>query len=276
MHGLDEWLAGLGGGGAMMALVAALLLGLRHATDPDHLAAVSTLVLSEEGAGARGVAVGEGAAASAAGSRQARGARRAARLGLAWGVGHATTLFALGLPAVLFGRHLPAGVQQGAEVAVGVVIVLLAVRLLLRWRHGHFHSHPHTHGDLRHSHPHFHELAHGEAAEGPRHPEPHGHRHADAMGRTPLAAFGIGLVHGVGGSAAAGVLLVASAPTTPEAVLSLVLFAGGTAISMAAVSGLVGGAIVGQPVADRLERLVPAFGVAGLVFGLWYVVAAVL
>lgn len=255
VHGIDQWLAGLGGGNAAVALVAALLLGLRHATDPDHLAAVSTLVLAEE-------------------KDPARSGRRAARLGLTWGAGHATTLFLLGLPAVLFGQHLSPFVQRGAEVTVGVVIVLLAVRLLYRWRRGHFHSHPHSHGELRHAHPHFHELRTGSAAEGPRHPDAHGHRHLEEMGRTPLAAYGIGLVHGVGGSAAAGVLLVAAAPTVTQAVVSLSLFAAGTAVSMSAISGLVGRAIGGRPTGDALQRLIPALGAASLAFGVWYVMVA--
>ena len=79
MFGLDEWIASLGGNGAM-ALAVAVLLGLRHATDPDHLTAVSALVLSD----------------------QRDGARRAGALGLAWGLGHATTLLAVRAPGGAF------------------------------------------------------------------------------------------------------------------------------------------------------------------------------
>src|SRR5688500_16860606 len=116
MLGLDEWIAGLGNNGPM-AMAVALLLGLRHATDPDHLTAVSTLILSD--------------------ARD--GVRRAGALGLAWGLGHATTLVAFGLPVVLFRQYLPEGLLQGAEVAIGLVIVLLALRLLARWTQGYFH-----------------------------------------------------------------------------------------------------------------------------------------
>src|SRR4051812_12935676 len=107
MFGIDDAIANLNGGGILLALAVALLLGLRHATDPDHLTAVSTLVMSED----------------------ERGPRRAARLGLAWGLGHATTLFVVGLPLVVFGGALPDVVQRGLEVAVGVVIAALALRL---------------------------------------------------------------------------------------------------------------------------------------------------
>src|SRR3954463_12336584 len=109
MLGLDDWIARLGGSG-VMAFVVALLLGLRHATDPDHLTAVSTLFLGS----------------------QRDGPRRATRLGLAWGLGHGLTLFVFGLPVILFRRYLPDVFQRGAEAAIGLVIVALALRLLLR------------------------------------------------------------------------------------------------------------------------------------------------
>src|SRR5687767_12283477 len=133
MLGFDDWLATLGADGSLTFLVA-VLLGIRHATDPDHLTAVSTIVLS----------------------RGSEGARRAGVLGLAWGVGHATTLLAFGIPLLLFARRLPAGLLQGAEVVIGLIIVFLAARLLLRWRRGHYHSHAHVHGGVLHVHPHVH------------------------------------------------------------------------------------------------------------------------
>src|SRR4051795_7089251 len=124
MFGLDDKIAALSTGDAFLIVIAvAVLLGLRHATDPDHLTAVSTLVAGGE----------------------ERGPRRAASLGLAWGAGHATTLFLVGLPVVLVGSALPPTVQSGFEVAIGAVIVALALRLLLRWRRGYFHVHVHTH-----------------------------------------------------------------------------------------------------------------------------------
>src|SRR4051812_37174993 len=101
MFGLDEHLASLGTGDVFLVVAAvAVLLGLRHATDPDHLTAVSTLIAGTQG----------------------RSARAAARLGLAWGMGHATTLFVFGLPIVLFNSYLPEPAQRAAEAAVGVVI----------------------------------------------------------------------------------------------------------------------------------------------------------
>ena len=247
MLGLDERIASVGhGGGLVLALVAALLLGLRDATDPDHLTAVSTLVLSEE----RG------------------GGRRAGRLGLAWGAGHATTLFVFGLPFVLFGSYLPAAVERAAELAIGLVIVFLAVRLLLRWRRGYFHFHAHSHGEVRHAHPHMHEHR---ARDG--HPERHEHSHS--LGRSPVAAYGIGLIHGLGGSAGVGILLVGAMPSRGGAAIALVVFAAATAVSMALVSAGVGAAMRAAPMARRIGAVVPLFAALSLAFGGWYALSAI-
>src|SRR5262245_36236563 len=118
MFGADERIAELlGAGGSLgLILVVALLLGLRHATDPDHLAAVTTLIATDP----------------------RDGRRRALRLGTAWGLGHGTTLVLLGLPVVLFRSYLPEHVRQLAELLVGLMIIGLGARLLLRReaRHG--------------------------------------------------------------------------------------------------------------------------------------------
>jgi ABC-type nickel/cobalt efflux system permease component RcnA len=245
MFGPDDTIAGLGAdGGILVALVVALLLGLRHATDPDHLTAVSTLVMSED----------------------ERGPRRAGLLGAAWGAGHAAALFALGLPIVLFGSYLPGWLQSAFEVAIGVVIVALGVRLLVRWRRGYFHVHPHEHGDgVVHAHPHVHE----EPTHGA-----HEHRHAEALGRSPRAAFGIGLMHGAGGSAGVGVLLVAAVSDTAAGLAALAVLALGTALSMATVSCAFGYALAREPLVRRFEQLAPALGSLSIAFGLWYGLAA--
>ena len=242
--GLDDWLVTLGADGAL-TFVVAVLLGIRHATDPDHLTAVSTLVLSQRN----------------------EGARRAGVLGLAWGVGHATTLLAFGLPLLLFARRLPDRLLQGAEVAIGLIIVFLAARLLLRWRRGHYHTHPHLHGAVLHAHPHVHE---GD----PEQSTGHAHAHAEGLGRSPFAAFGIGMVHGLGGSAGAGILVVGAASSHSPGIAALLLFAAGTAASMALVSAAFGYALARPRVATRVSSLVPILAVVSLLFGTWYALAA--
>ena len=244
MPGIDRWIAGFAHG-PILVLVVALLLGLRHATDPDHLTAVSTLVLSDDRSGGR----------------------RASWLGLAWGLGHATTLCALGLPLIIFDVHLPVPVQRAAEVAIGIIITWLAMRLLWRWQHGYFHVHVHEHDNVVHAHVHLHEAR---TAAG------HRHQHPADLGRSPLAAYGIGLVHGVGGSAGVGLLLVTSAPTETLRIASLFLFAGATALSMALLSTAFGYGLVRGVPARRLVRVAPVFGVGSLLFGVWYALEALL
>ncbi len=217
MLGLDHWLLHFSDGTTVLFVLAvAVLLGLRHAGDPDHLAAVTTLVTNDRGG--------------------------ATRLGLTWGLGHASSLLVFGAPIVLFDAYLPTPVEQGAEVAIGLAIVALALWLLVRWRRGAF-AHDHTHLRVP-----------------PR--------------RTPWQAFGIGLLHGVGGSAGVGVLLLAAISSHLVALVALVLFAACTALSMAVLSTGLGHAL-GRPAAQRaFGRLVPAFGAFGLCFGAWYALGA--
>ncbi|TML20944.1 MAG: hypothetical protein E6G32_08530 [Actinobacteria bacterium] len=133
MFGLDDRIASFSDGTTLLVVAAvAVVLGLRHASDPDHLAAVTTLIASG----------------------RERAARRAARLGFAWGLGHATSLFVFGLPVVLYSAYLPKTVQSAAETTVGVLIVALAVLLLVRWHRGLFHEHHHDHAGDEHAHMH--------------------------------------------------------------------------------------------------------------------------
>jgi high-affinity nickel permease len=198
------------------------LLGLRHAADPDHIAAVTTLVAS--------------------GRERATGA--AARLGAWWGAGHALTLVVFGIPILLADRYLPDALQRGAETAVAALIVFLAVRLIVRWRHGAF--------ALRSAHDGRH-----------RHPV-----------RSPAGAFGIGLVHGMGGSAGVGVLLLAAIPSPEVALVALVVLAFFTAVSMTIVTTGFGALLSVRTAAGSLTAAAPLLGAASLAFGLWYAAAA--
>ena len=223
MFGLDGQLASLSDGATLFAVLAvAILLGLRHATDPDHLAAVTTLLASTE-----------------------RRARDAAALGLAWGAGHALTLFSLGVPIVLYRAYLPDALQRGAETAIGFLIAGLAVWLLVRWRRGAFHAHAHLHSHR-------------------------GGGHGHARNRTPLGAFGIGLLHGVGGSAGVGILLVSTIDSRPLALTGLAILAAFTAVSMTVLTTGFGLTLASRP----LGRFAPALGLASLTFGLWYALGA--
>ncbi len=225
MFGLDDWIAGFSEGASVaVVLLVGVLLGLRHATDPDHIAAMTTLVASG----------------------REKATRSAARLGAWWGVGHGITLIVFGIPILLAEHFLPERVQQGAETAVAALIVFLALRLLVRWRHGFFDLHAHPHPEQDHHH----------------------------RVRTPLGALGIGLVHGIGGSAGVGILLLAAIPSETVAVASLLLLAIFTAVSMSLVTAAFGLTLSARPVARAANAVVPVLGVASLAFGVWYAAAA--
>ena len=149
-----------------------------------------------------------------------------------------------GVPILLADRFLPDALQRGAETGVAALIVFLAVRLLVRWHHGAF--------------------ALGDAAGG-------SHRHPV---RSPLGAFGIGLVHGMGGSAGVGVLLLAAIPSQELALVALVVLAVFTAVSMTIVTTGFGAVLSVRPVAGSLAAAAPVLGTTSLAFGLWYAAAA--
>lgn len=205
-------------------------LGMRHATDADHVVAIATIV-----------------------SRQ-RTLRGSALIGGAWGVGHTLTILVVGGAIILFGVVIPARVGLAMEFAVGIMLVLLGLLTLTglgrvireaAGSHGGGHSHGHDHGadgyphDHAHAHGDYvHQHAHAHGAEG------HGHRED----QTPLARIDrrlgglplyhwlrplvVGIVHGLAGSAAVALLVLAAVRDPAWAMAYLLLFGAGTILGM--------------------------------------------
>jgi high-affinity nickel-transport protein len=243
----------------MTPLVSVLLLGfflgMRHATDADHVIAVTTIV-----------------------SRQ-RSVIAAAWTGVLWGIGHTLTILAVGSAIVLFGVVIPPRVGLGMEFSVAIMLILLGIltltgvtrRIQEAARTGGHHAHPHAHGDYVHSH------VHGHA------PDPHGH----AEEATPQARFDrilgrfgvyqllrplvVGLVHGLAGSAAVALLVLAAIPDPWWATGYLLVFGVGTIAGMMLVTAAV--AVPFAMTAGRFawlhRHLGTASGVLSLAFGLW-------
>ena len=238
VENVDAWLEGLFAGAPLaVALLIALVLGLRHASDPDHLVAVTSLVAADGG-----------------------DVRGAARLGAWWGAGHAGALILIGIPLILFKSSMPVWLEKGAETAVGVVILLLALRIVVKWVRGDFragrHSHQKTSDPATHRH-----LHHGDRPE---------HQHQNV--RTPRQALSIGLLHGLAGTGAVALLLIAALPGKLEAAAALAVFAPMSAVSMTICTTAFAWVLTRRLI-DPLYRtvLIPAFGVFGLFFGSWYV-----
>jgi ABC-type nickel/cobalt efflux system permease component RcnA len=239
---IDAWLTGLFSGAPLLiALGIALVLGLRHASDPDHLVAVTSLVAAEGG-----------------------DTRAAARLGAWWGIGHAGTLVAVGLPLILFKSELPGWLEDSAEKAVGLVIFLLAARVIAKWLRGDYRLSAHGHRAAETDEPH--DAGYRHLRQGPG--TAHRHRHV----RTPQQALAIGVLHGLAGTGAVVLLLIAALPTEIEAVAALAVFAPMSVVSMTVCTSAFAWVLT-RPVIEPIYRtvLIPGLGVFGLTFGSWYV-----
>jgi hypothetical protein len=182
------------------------LLGMQHALEADHIAAVSSIA-------ARRSNVGD-----------------IVKHGLTWGLGHTLTLFVFAGAAILLGHAIPEHVSRPLETAVGVMLVGLGAHVLWRLWHDRVHFHQHRHGD---GSQHFH--LHSHAADPvPHQRSVHAHRHGFRW-RTLL----VGLMHGMAGSAALLVLAVTQAASPAYGLLYVLLFGVGSMLGMGALSTVI-------------------------------------
>ena len=182
------------------------LLGMQHAMEPDHIAAVSSIA-------ARRTSVSD-----------------IVKHGLTWGLGHTLTLFVFAGAAILVGRAIPETVTHPIETAVGVMLVGLGAHVLWRLWNDRIHFHSHAHGDGA---THFH--AHSHAGEVVPHARAvHAHAHGFRW-RTLL----VGLMHGMAGSAALLVLTVSQAPSPVIGLGYVALFGIGSMIGMGVLSSVI-------------------------------------
>lgn len=228
----DELLTSLFDGAPLLAVLAlALVLGLRHACDPDHLVAVTSLVATT-----------------------AADVRDAASIGAWWGLGHAATLLTLGLPLIVLRTELPAGFEGAAERLVGVVILVLAVRVVLRWARGGYRADAHRHPPVP-----MH-----------RHLNTGAHSHEERP-REAVQAAAVGTLHGLAGTGAIVVLLITALPAQGTALAALLVFAPMSVLSMALFTAAFAWLFTRRLFAPFFRCvMVPALGAFGLGFGVWY------
>ena len=243
---------------ALALMVLGFFLGMRHATDPDHVIAVTTIVAREKTASS------------------------AAAIGAAWGLGHTLTILLVGGGMILFGWVIPPRIGLSMEFSVGLMLILLGVINLagvMRYFRAsrsssgavHQHTHPHSHGDYVHTHAHSHD------------PEAHPHE----PGRTPLSRldryFGrinfyqlvrplvVGVVHGLAGSAAVALLVLTTIRDPRWGLWYLLVFGLGTIVGMTLMTAAI--TIPFSRRHDRFARLGGglriASGVISLGFGLF-------
>jgi ABC-type nickel/cobalt efflux system permease component RcnA len=184
-------------------LTLGLLLGLQHAMEADHLAAVASLT-------ARDRSLGD-----------------AARQGTAWGLGHSLTLLLVGGGVLLIDGLIGERTALLLESVVGLMLILLGLDVLLRLWLKRVHFHIHSHDSETHIHAHAH-------APGSRHDaDPHHHRHAK---RLPLRSLLVGMVHGMAGSAALIVFALGSVSSVWEGLAYIAVFGLGSVIGMTALA----------------------------------------
>lgn len=250
----------------LLILGIGFFLGMRHATDPDHVVAVSTIVSRE------------------------RSVPRAGWIGILWGVGHTLTILVVGAAIILFGVVIPPRLGLTLEFSVALMLILLGVLNLtgaMHWlshrfspthpEHSGTHSHLHSHGDYAHIHPHSHGSATATAANSEHHSnevEP------PNWLRAPFARLGVfhslrpllvGIVHGLAGSAAVALLVLGTIREARWAVFYLFVFGLGTIVGMMlmTLAFAVPFTFAGNRFAWLNKGLVTATGVVSLIFGLF-------
>jgi high-affinity nickel-transport protein len=225
-------------------------LGMRHATDPDHVIAVTTIVTRQRNVG------------------------RAALIGVFWGLGHTLTIFAVGSAIILFNMVIPARIGLSMELSVAVMLIALGVWNVASFLRAvpagtpHVHSHPHSHDGHVHTHEHVHVS------------ETHTHEHAEIaaldqrFGKAGpyqvLRPLLVGIVHGLAGSAAVALLILATIQNSRWAIAYLLVFGVGTIAGMMIITMSLASTFhfVGHRFERFSHRLAMASGLVSLAFGL--------
>ena len=190
---------------ALVVLGLGLFLGLKHATDADHIVAVTTFV------------------------SESRSLWRSCGIGIFWGIGHTLSLALAGLVVIVFKISIPKWFEARLEFLVAVMLIALGARVLIRTMRGRIelHGHPHLHsGAILHSHWHIHTGG-----------EQHAHDHTGwtHIGLRPLL---VGMVHGAAGSAALMLLVLSTIRSPLEAFVYIVVFGFGSVLGMLLISCL--------------------------------------
>jgi len=244
--------------GLISIIALGFFLGVRHATDPDHVIAVTTIVARH------------------------RTVKHAAWIGALWGIGHTFTILVVGGSIILFGWVIPPRIGLSMEFSVGLMLILLGIMNLtgmLRWVSSTFslgflraevHSHPHSHGDYIHTHPHAHN------------PEAHSHdpehtpvnwfdRHFGRIGFYQVVRpLIVGIVHGLAGSAAVALLVLTTIRDPRWALAYLFVFGVGTIAGMMLITAAVGLPFARVAHSSRLNQgLRLASGFISLAFGIF-------
>ena len=220
-----------------------LVFGLRHATEVDHVVAVSTIV------------------------SQHKNVLRSAAVGAMWGAGHTASLLVIGALVLLLRVAIPERVSGWLEFGVALMIIGLGISALWRAlrRSSEVHVHQHSHDGLSHKHVHFHEKQ-------TRH-EPSSHSaHSHDVSRIGWKPLLIGTMHGLAGSGALTLLVLTQINSPWVGMLYLGIFGVGSIVGMLLMSGLIGVpfALTSRNLTHVHHRLQTVAAILSICFGLWY------
>jgi hypothetical protein len=243
---------------ALAILAIGFFLGMRHATDPDHVIAVSTIVSRE------------------------RSIVKAGWIGILWGIGHTLTILVVGAGIILFGLAIPARVGLTMEFSVGLMLILLGILNLtgaMKWlseklspahpRVDGSHAHLHEHGSQVHLHWHSHQAEREHHGESLTPPKWMGVSSPQLGWFQTLRPLFVGLVHGLAGSAAVALLVLTTIREPKWAVLYLLIFGIGTIAGMMLITAAISlpFSFAGYRFAWLNRSLILGSGLLSLVFG---------
>src|SRR2546426_3292649 len=214
------------------------VLGLRHALDPDHVVAVSTIVGDH------------------------RSFTKSSLVGAFWGLGHAASLLLVGILIIVLKLRIPETIALWMELAVALMLVVLGLKAVLKpFRGWKMHIHRHKHDGTSHIHVHMHR---------PGEEQAHHHRHLMGFGARP---FFVGMVHGMAGSAALMILVLATIPTAVAGLIYIAVFGLGSVGGMLLMSSLISLPFVFAQKSFRLlgEAMQLIVGLSSVAFGVFMV-----
>ncbi|HXF48011.1 MAG TPA: urease accessory protein UreH [Verrucomicrobiae bacterium] len=225
-------------GGAISILGLGFFLGLKHALDADHLVAVSTII------------------------SERKGFWNSSLVGAMWGLGHTASLLAVGLLVIAFNFQIPPKIALGVEFAVAIMLVALGGNVLWKiFRGATFHIHTHSHEGHLHIHPHFHKPVEHRSGEHTA------HHHPVPIGKTP---FFVGALHGLAGSAALMLLVLATISSRPLALAYIGIFGIGSVGGMFLMSALIGLPFSFTSKYERANKIIrTTAGAVSVCFGLF-------
>jgi len=225
-------------GNLISVLGLGVILGLRHALDPDHIMAVSTIV------------------------SETKSVRRSSLVGTCWGLGHMISLLIAGVLVIALKMQISDRMALRLEFTVALMLIALGVKAMLKsWRGWKLHVHRHTHDGSTHTHLHVH------------HPgEEHQHRHRHLIG-SGVRPFLVGMMHGMAGSAALMILVLATIPSAIAGLIYIAVFGLGSVGGMLIMSSLISLPFVFAKKYFRLlgEAMQLAVGLSSVAFGFFLV-----